>query len=69
MESEIRSLFYKHLIYMVKGLFVKILRPFVFICHVEAEAMAAQKLESTTFNAKAELYEAQWGTYLAKPKT
>ena len=51
---------------MVKGLFVKILRLFVFICHLEVKATAAWKLESTILNAKAELYEAQWGTYLAK---
>ena len=54
---------------MVKGLPLKILRPFVFIRHVEAEATAAQKLKGMVFNVKAELYEVQWITHLAKPKT
>ena len=35
---------------MVKGLFVKIPRPFVFVCHVEAEATEAQKPKGTAFN-------------------
>ena len=54
---------------MVKGLPVKIHRPFVYVRHMEAEATAAQKLNDMVFNVKSELYEVQWRTRLAKPKT
>ena len=54
---------------MDKGVLAKILRPFIFVRHVETEAMAAQKLKGMVFNVKAELYKVQWRTRLAKPKT
>ena len=54
---------------MDKGLLAKILRPFVFLQHMDAEATAAQKLKDMVFNVKAELYEVQWETRLEKPKT
>ena len=58
----------RRLPYVIKGLPVKILRPFVFVRHVEAEATAAQKLKDMVFNVKAKLYEVQWTTRLAKQK-
>ena len=54
---------------MDKGLLAKMLRPLLFVQHVEAEVKAAHKLKGMVFNVKAELYEVQWRTRLAKPKT
>ena len=54
---------------MDKGLLAKMLRPFAFARHMEAGATAAHNLKGMVFNVKAELYEVQWRTRLAKPKT
>ena len=44
---------------MDKGLLAKMLRPLVFVRHVEAEATTAQKLKGIVFNVKAKLYNGE----------
>ena len=54
---------------MVKGLFLKMLRTFVFICHVGAEATAVWKLDVQYLMQKPNCIKHSEELTLQKPKT